>query len=284
MNNEKYDQQYETPQDLDLLVVVYSKNLGESELHSQKMGGLFTHSGPNKSLNNAILICDCSNFYYSDPVWILTHELSHFVLYFLEFDMSVIEDLVHESDDKYDQCREHYDPSCLTIQTKLTVDSMAYSYSVMPPYKEAIGISKLKNNDADISPALAELGKVVTKWWVAGKITEGDYSNALGLLAEKDQSNQDNYSVLFKDGPVEKSRVTWDELLLADGSAENKEAVMSNVQEKLRIEQISNTDISGLPVWFKETAKWWIDGKITNEDFVRSVKYLQDSGIVRDRN
>ena len=285
INNEKYDETYDIPQDLDLLVVIYSKNLGEVELHSQKMGGLFTHSGPNKSLNNAILICDCSNFYYSDPTWILTHELSHFVLYFLEFDMSVIEDLVHVSDDKYDACREHYDKSCLTILTKLTVENMAYSFSVMPPYQEAIGISKLKNNDADISAPLAELGKVVTKWWVAGKITEGDYSNALGLMAEKAQDNQENYRVLFKDGPVEKNRVTWDEILLADGSGENKEIVLSNIREKLHIqEQILQTDINGLPVWFKDTAQWWIDGKITNEDFVRSVKYLQDSGIIRDRD
>jgi len=69
------------------------------------MGGLFTHSGPDRSINNAIIICDCPNFNYSDPVWILTHELSHFVLYFLEYDMYVIEDFVHEYDEKFDQCR-----------------------------------------------------------------------------------------------------------------------------------------------------------------------------------
>ena len=96
VNDNRYDAMYKIPDDLDLLVLVYSRNLGEVELHDEKMGGLFMHSGVDKKFNNAIIICDCSNFYYSDPVWILTHELSHFVLYFLEFDISIIEDNVHQ--------------------------------------------------------------------------------------------------------------------------------------------------------------------------------------------
>ena len=284
MNHFKYDALYEFPQDLDLIVLVYSRNLGEVELHDQKMGGLFTHSGPNRSINNAIILCDCPNFYYSDPTWILTHELSHFILYFLEFDMHVIEDLVHKYDDKYDECRNHYNDSCEAYVTKLRVDEMAYSFSVMPPYEFAIGINKLTNNEINVSAPLLELGKAVTQWWTVGKITEGDYSNALGLLAVQNQQIQnDNYQVLFKDGPI-KNEVTWEEVLLADGSTENKVNVMSKVREKLKIEDqvYQQTDFTGLPVWFKQTAQWWVDGKITNDDFIRNVKYLKDAGIIRN--
>ncbi len=283
MNNYKYDALYEFPQDLDLIVLVYSRNLGEVELHDQKMGGLFTHSGPNRSINNAIIICDCSNFYYSDPVWILTHELSHFTLYFLEYDMYVIEDFVHEFDEKYDQCRKSYDDSCYSVLTKLRVEQMAYSFSVMPPYEPAIGISKLKNNEVNVSPSLVELGKIVTQWWTVGKITEGDYSNALGLLAVQNQQMQQDHNVLFKDGPI-KNEITWKEVLLADGSSENKENVMTKVREKLKIEDqiYQQTDFTGLPDWFKQTAQWWVDDQITNEDFIRSVKYLKESGIIRE--
>ena len=284
MNHLKYDETYEFPQDIDLIVLVYSRNLGEVELNDQKMGGLFTHSGPNRSINNAIIICDCPNFYYSDPVWILTHELSHFILYFLEFDMNVLEDKVHEYDDKYDECREHYDDSCESILTKLRVDPMAYSFSVMPPYKEAVGISKLKNNIVNVPAPLLELGKVVTQWWTAGKITEGDYSNALGLLAVQNQDLQNaNHNVLFKDGPISKE-ATWKDVLFADGSSENKESVMTKVKEKLKIEDqiYQQTDFTGLPDWFKQTAQWWVDDQITNDDFIRSVKYLKDAGVIRE--
>ena len=286
MNHFRYDALYEMPQDLDLIVLVYSRNLGEVELNDQKMGGLFTHSGPDRSINNAIIICDCPNFYYSDPVWILTHELSHFVLYFLEFDMHVIEDLVHKYDDKYDQCRIAYDDSCEEILTKIRVDKMAYSFSVMPPYQQAMGISKLKNNDVNVSAPLLELSKVVTQWWTAGKITEGDYSNALGLLAVQNEQFQDqDHNVLFKDGPIKKE-VTWEDVLLADGSPENKQAVMYKVREKLKLEdqEFQKTDFSGLPGWFKQNAQWWLDGQITNDDFVRSVRFLKDSGVIREYN
>jgi len=283
MNHFRYDALYEFPQDLDLIVLVYSRNLGEVELHDQKMGGLFTHSGPNRSINNAIIICDCSNFYYSDPVWILSHELSHFILYFLEYDMYVIEDLVHEYDTKYDECRVSYDDSCTSVIAKVRVELMAYSFSVMPPYEQAIGTSKLKNNEINVSAPLLELGKVVTQWWTIGKITEGDYSNALGLLAVQNQQIQnDNHNVLFKDGPI-KNEVTWKDVLFADGSSENKVNVMDKVREKLKIEDqlYQQTDFTGLPDWFKQTAQWWVDDQITNEDFVRNVKYLKDAGIIR---
>ena len=284
MNHLKYDALYEFPQDLDLIVLVYSKNLGEVELHDQKMGGLFTHSGPNRSINNAVIICDCPNFYYSDPVWILTHELSHFMLYFLEFDMTVIEDLVHDYDEKYDECRKYYDDSCESILVKLRVDPMAYSFTVMPPFEQAIGISKLKNNEVNVPAPLLELGKVVTQWWTAGKITEGDYSNALGLLAVQNQQfANENHNVLFQDGPIS-NEPTWEDVLFAEGSSENKKTVMSKVKEKLKIDDqiYQQTDFTGLPDWFKQTAQWWVDGQIPDDDFIRSVKYLKNSGIIRE--
>ncbi len=284
MNNYRFDALYEYPKDLDLIVLVYNTNLGEVELHDKKMGGIFTHSGPDRSFNNAIIFCDCPNFYYSDPVWILTHEISHFVLYYLQFDMYVIEDLVHKYDDKYDQCRENYVATCEDYVTKIRVDNMAYSYSVMPPYEFAIGISKLTNNEINVSEPLLHLGKAITKWWTAGKISEGDYSNALGLLAVQNQQIQnDNHEVLFKDGPI-KDEVTWEEVLFADGSTENKEQVMTDIRGKLKIDEsfYQKTDFTGLPEWFKTTAQWWVDGQITDEDFIRNVKYLKDSGIIRD--
>jgi len=209
--------------------------------------------------------------------------LSHFMLYFLEYNMYVIEDFVHEYDEKYDQCRNSYDDSCSTVLTKIRVDAMAYSFSVMPTYEPAIGISKLRNDEVSVSLPLVELGKVVTQWWTAGKITEGDYSNALGLLAVQNQQIQNDHNVLFKDGPINKE-VTWKELLFADGSSENKENVMSKVREKLKIKDqvYQQTDFTGLPDWFKQTAQWWVDDKITNEEFIRNVKYLKDAGIIRD--
>jgi len=89
--------------------------------------------------------------------------------------------------------------------------------------------------------------------------------------------------VLFKDGPVKKD-VTWQDILLADGSDENKIGVMEKVKQKMKIadQEFQQTDFTGLPFWFKNTAKYWADDKISDEEFIRTVKYLQDAGIVRE--
>ncbi len=59
---------------------------------------------------------------------------------------------------------------------------------------------------------------------------------------------------------------------------------MTDIRGKLKIDEsfYQKTDFTGLPEWFKTTAQWWVDGQITDEDFIRNVKYLKDSGIIRD--
>jgi len=33
--------------------------------------------------------------------------------------------------------------------------------------------------------------------------------------------------------------------------------------------------------WFKQTATWFLDDKITDEEFTHSVKYLRDMGLIQ---
>ena len=293
--NKKYDPKcfpitdyldfYSTPDDLDLLIIVLDSNLGQDELHKRKMGGLYTHAGTGKFSNHAIIMCDCPNFYYSDPVWILTHEMSHFILYYLEYDYSIIEGLVHAYDEKYDKCRQSYTEDCADIITKLRVDDMAYSFNAMPPYEPAIGANAL-TSEKQISSNIVELNKVITKWWLDGKINEADYSNVLGFLkAEESFENKDSTKVLFKDDPIDKNIVTWHDALGQTPALDTTD-LLAKIPNFLKSDAeriFKDIDISGLPDWFKQTAQWWVDGQITDEEFIQNVEYLQKSGIIRPR-
>jgi len=135
---EKYLSNYENPSDLDLIILVYDKELGEKELHANQMGGLYTHSGGDNTKNHVIIICDCSNFDYSSPVWILSHELSHFILNYKNFEMTVIESLIHVNDVKYDQCLKE-SITCKSSSIKMQAGPGGYLYSVMPIYQPAVG-------------------------------------------------------------------------------------------------------------------------------------------------
>jgi len=289
----EYLSEYEIPYDLDLIILVYDKELGEKVLHSQKMGGLYSHTGNDRTYNHVIIVCDCSNFYYSDPVWILSHELSHFVLYYRNYEMSVIEDLIHGNDLQYDQCIES-GLNCGSFVTKLEIDSSTRLMSVMPIYQPET-IEKIESDAANdkIRTSVIGISKMITKWWAAGKITDGDYANAIGYLVDSDILPSDkNSKILIADEPLD-DQVTWEEKFSEINSnyrgvvqpeakdQDNPSLLNSNTpvvdDKKLFVEQV----ILGLPDWFKTTAGWWAQDKITDEEFKKNIQYLVKTGIIR---
>jgi len=214
MPKDKYLTDYETPNDLDLIVLVYDRNLGEEELHEYKTGGVYSHSGSDRTNNHVIIICDCSNFDYSDPVWTLSHELSHFILYFKDYEMLVIEELIHFNDVKYDECMVKHTESCNLIKTTLKAGEFGgKGYIVMPAYAPAIG-AKNENkfsNKVDASLVVTDLSKMITKWWADGKISDGEYANAVGYVVDSSVlSSHESSDILMEDGPLDDS-ITWEE-------------------------------------------------------------------------
>jgi len=107
-------------------------------------------------------------------------------------------------------------------------------------------------------------------------------------------SSHGDLEILFSDGPLDDS-VTWDELLeettipywdRAETLEDETTKLLSRVPQNLKTqEEIIYADelISGLPEWFKTTAGWWAEDKITNEEMMKSVEYLRDAGIIRPR-
>ncbi|GFN39800.1 MAG: hypothetical exported protein [Marine Group I thaumarchaeote] len=46
-------------------------------------------------------------------------------------------------------------------------------------------------------------------------------------------------------------------------------------------EQATNTSVYKVPDWIKNNAKWWSEGKISDDDFVKGLHFLVDKGIIR---
>jgi len=171
----KYFEKYTMPDSLDLLILVYDRDLGERELHANRMGGFYTHFGEDQLKNHVIVFCDCSNFYFSNPEWILSHELSHFILYYKGYNLDTIEKFVHKYDERYDYCMsERYDDSCVDTRVKLWTDSTAYNWSVLPPYSPAINnIADPENQengilffaDSKIGLKESKLNNTISKKW-----------------------------------------------------------------------------------------------------------------------
>lgn len=42
-------------------------------------------------------------------------------------------------------------------------------------------------------------------------------------------------------------------------------------------------NVMGMPMWLKTPAQWWIEGKISDEEFKKNVDFLRNQGLVRQR-
>ena len=277
---------YTAPFDLDLIVLVYDKDIGREELNSQKIGGLYHHTGADSLQKHAIIVCDCPTFNFSSPIWILTHELSHFVLTYLGYDMTTIEDMVHTNDSAYDKCIES-SSSCGSIVMKIRSETSAYSYSVMPVYEPAVGASIYDDSDEELPVQVVELSKVITKWWTQEKISDGDFFNALGFMASGNSLfNHMNPQIITADTAFDYDSSDMEQLLSSE-SDEFTSQLLSRIPETL----MSNDDllldeegnVMGMPMWLKTPAQWWIEGKISDEEFKKNVDFLRNQGLVRQR-
>lgn len=282
MPDEKYSK-YQVPDDIDLLILVYDYEIGRKDLNNNDLGGVYVHTGADKLKNHTIVFCDCANFKFSDPTWILSHELSHFILYYLGYDKTVVEDKIHAMDKKYDYCTEvHYDNTCTDVRVHLR-GSQYFSYAtVMAPYYPAIGKSLVIAGDEKIqvSPHVVDIQREVTKWWLDGKINDTEYSKVLGYsvdeqsgMAKTEDYSSADESIVFPDGPDGKEvNETYHDIAKVWDKKEIS-TVFARIPDKI-------TNDKPFPEWFKSRAQWWVQGKIWNDtEFLSGAKYLLSGNL-----
>ena len=233
----KYSTQYEIPEDLDLLILVYDRNLGRAELFANGIGGLYHHEGEDLTKNHVIILCDCPNFEYSDPTWILTHEMSHFILFYKGFNKEIVEDLIHEADSQYDSCVESglasLSEKCISVKIKMNVDD--YPRNVMQVFLPAIGQSPISDFFQTIESSLDDyndLRKIITNWLSADKINNEIFQKLMELLNEEQHMLEEKAltsqpflgTKTFTDAPKDQKK-DWknydEELGLTDEKLEN---------------------------------------------------------------
>jgi len=286
MTEKKYSE-YEIPEDVDLVILVYDRNKGRSDLHSNSMGGFYSHVGDEWTHHHTIVFCDCSNFSYSAPSWILTHELSHFVLYYLGYDR----DLVHLMDAESDYCVEvAYTESCK--QSRMKLETSHHRTAVVPLYEPAIGKSPnplvVVSEKILVSPYRMDMQIEVTKWWLDGKITDDDYTNSLEILLEKmgritKETQQSFFSaespnVVFTDPPKNiKQDFTVHSETLDLSSIKSQDILKMHPFGDEYVKSLTNTDSDKLPQWFKTRALWWTTDKISNTEFLSGMEFMYNS-------
>ena len=286
MIEKKYNTEFEPSADLDLLIIVYDRNKGRAELHSNDVGGFYTHTGREWTHNHTIIFCDCPNFKFSDPNWILTHELSHFILFYLGFDSKVVEDHVHDLDARYDYCvEEEYDAAkCSPVKTRM--DTNSQKWTVMAPYADAIG-KKVFSDEIETDVAIPQYKVAmlaeITQWWLDEIITDEHFAKSLEILNEEEIDFGGNIEFISKDSKIaiftDPPKDLKPNLLESDKTGEwvkqREQNILSMVPSAQNISETPNDELpKELPQWFKTRAIWWVSGQITHEEFVSGMQYL----------
>jgi len=153
---------YEPHDYTDLLIVIYNKNVGRDELHSRNIGGFFSWGSSDTKNELRIEVCECPNFDYNEDVWVLSHELAHFALFYLGYPGDVFADWVHDIQSKYYAYCPDGDTtsiSCNGLWQK--IDGYTRNYKVMKVYPGTFGIvppqAKFVNVQQDVIPRTSSI-------------------------------------------------------------------------------------------------------------------------------
>jgi len=199
--------------------------------------------------------------------------------------MQIIEELVHENDEAYDECFRSQSSKCGSLVMKIRADTSAYSYSVMPLHEPAIGGNPSNSIDEELPTQVVELAKVFTKWWTEEKISDADFFNALGFMATGNSLFYNMNPELLTADSAYDTELSLEKLLLSD-SEEEIPALLSRIPKSLLSDDefiIEAGKTLSMPDWFKTTAKWWTEGKISDDEFQKNVNFLRNEGLLRPR-
>jgi len=281
---EDFIEEYTKPHDLDLLILVFDEEKGMTDLHTHNTGGVYIHQGNDLSTNHNVIICDCPNFKYSDSVWILSHELSHFVLNYLGFDLAETEDEIHGIDYKYDRCvEEEYTSLCSTIKTKIETNQAFWT--VMIPYGPAIDKeppAPLVQKVSLKSPYQTAMIKEITNWWHDGEISDENYIKSLKILSGKADNKNVIPDGVFKDSAYlflaetsndieNKTLAKSDSTQITDNFFEMNLAITKN--QTYFSESEEKIFLEGLQI----TADLWRADEINDDEFLSDIAYILDS-------
>jgi len=286
---------YQMNEDIDLLILIYDGKVGEKILQPNKVDGLYMHTGNDRTQNHLVIMCHCSDFDSSYdqiiPSWILTHELSHFVLSFKGFPKSVIQNAIHEVEDEYDNCvgANFQSEYCEDFKTTIRPDGISKDFPVMMPLESAVGNKLISYIPDDFSDSkIIDLQRNIAKMWITNEIDDNAFTNTLKNFVDvpTDFTNEEHKPFMkIKNGFViaENSKpkeVTWDEYLSTESvNEDDTQLIINHIPFNLN-EDLEESNMEEMPNWFKSRALLWSEKRISDKVFFDGVEHLVRMGII----
>lgn len=274
----------------DLIIIIFDPITGSKILGSKYLDGIYVHQGNDRTSNHLIFICDCPSYFagFESPLpsWVLSHELSHFVLSYKGYTHSSIQQIVHEMDEKYRLCIGTINVKCENIMSKLSPEHSSKNYVVMKPYQPAVGnkITKYFSDDI-INTKLIKMQKEYTKLWVSNVIDDKTYVESIMNLIDAPIDNPTHAAspyMFIPNGFViadisKSSPIGWHDSS-SQFVGETKKFLLSNLQI---INDDKESEEEKVPVWFKTRARLWSQDRISDSTYFSGIENLIRTGIIK---
>ena len=295
MSESEY-QEFQMNEDANLLILVYDGHVGQKILESNNLDGIYVHTGNDRTQNHLVIMCHCSDYdtgyERTLPSWILSHELSHFVLSYKGYPQSDIQERIHDSEKEYDNCigTNFQDSSCDEFKMSIRPDSSARDFVVMTPYEPAVGNKLIKYIPDDYSDTeVIELQRSLAKMWIVNSIDDEAYATTLKHLIDTPiADNSETHKPLMEipNGFViaETSKpkdIEWDEYLNPETQNQDNISNLINYIPFDLEEQVEEFSLEKMPNWFKTRALLWSEERISNKVFFDGVEHLVRMNIIK---
>ena len=280
---------------VNLLILVYDQELGKKLLQPNNLDGIYVHSGNDRTKNHLVILCDCSNYnsgYESNlPSWVLSHELSHFVLSYKGFPLSAVENRIHEFEKEYDNCvgTNFGNENCSEFKLTVSPESSARDFVVMAPYQPAVGNQLIKYIPDDYSnPEIIDLQRELAKMWITNMIDDEAYTNTLKHLVDaptEGVSEVNEPLIKIPNGFVitETSKpreIGWSEYLNPPTPDKQSLQTLIDYIPSILEDKVEEINIEKMPNWFKTRALLWSEERISDKVFFDGVEHLVRMGIL----
>ena len=285
---------YKETMEVDLVILVFDDLLGEKILQSNDLDGIYSHMGNERLTNHTIILCDCSSDKLSSEsaltAWILSHELSHFVLSYKGYSKSNIQEIIHSIENEYSECVEvfHVDANCASVKITTRGDSTARNSIVMTPYKPAVGNNLINYISDDIGSHTIELQREVTNLWVTEAIDDAAFVATIKHLVDPPlEKNFDQVATFLEmengfviSELVKKTETDWQEYLNPLEKEETLKPLLDYLTPPIE-SQLELADQDQFPHWFKTRALLWAEQKISDDVFFNGIEHLVRSGTIQ---
>ena len=157
-----------------------------------------------------------------------------------------------------------------------------FSYQIEAEDPKSLEVSYIEKNPTDKTIILvaAEKGKFLDKFLLRFRICAGDNPVVNPQIIAKSDIDYQRFSFFSNIGPGS--------CLYHDLNLRAKELNTITIDygdqltaETKKFERENNLqNISHVPVWIKNNAKWWSEGKVSDSDFTSGIQYLINEGLM----